>query len=133
MAKGTKTGGKDFEKGHSVRSGGPGPVPPEIRLIALKTKKEALARLSQMLQKPFDEVVSIFRDGSLSSFDHVLAALIVHAKKGSARHMQEMLDRLYGKVTEQVEHTHVIKPRVMEIPQLNTTIQIDFDDEEKKE
>lgn len=133
MAKGTKTGGKDFVKGHSVRSPGPGPLPPEIKQIALKTKKEALARLGEMLQKPFDEVVNIFRDGSLASFDHVLAALIVHAKKGSARHMQEMLDRLYGKVKEEVELTHKIEPRVVEAPLSNRSVTIEFNEPKQLE
>ncbi len=100
MARGKKTGGKDFTVGHSVRSGGPGPLPPEIKQIALKTKKEALALLGEMLQKPFDEIVEIFKDGSRSGFDHVLASIIVHTKKGSSRHLQEMFDRLYGKVPQ---------------------------------
>jgi hypothetical protein len=133
MAKGKKTGGRDFVKGYTPVNPGQPSLPPEIRKIALKTKKEALARLGEMLQKPFDEVVEIFRDGSLSSFDHVLAALIVHAKKGSARHMQEMLDRLYGKVQEQIEVTHTIKPKVMVLPTLGQTINVEFEDKPTEE
>lgn len=106
--------GKLFEKGNKYGRGTP-PLPPEIRQMALKTRKEALALLGEMLHRPWQEILEIFQDPNARGFDAVLAAMVVHTKKGSPRHLTEMWDRLYGKVTERVEHK-IIEPFIIDYP-----------------
>lgn len=102
MSKGAKSGGRDFEKGNP---GGPGtpPLPEEIRKMATLTKKEALAILGEYLQKPYHQLEAILEDKSRRAFDHVTAAIITKAVEGDSRYLREMLDRLYGKVTDKIE------------------------------
>jgi hypothetical protein len=107
---GKKTGGKDFKKGWK---GGPGapPSPPEINKLATLTKKEALALLGSMLQKPMEEVQAILVNPKLRAFDHVTAAIVLKSVDGNAAYLKEMLDRLYGKVKEDIQVS--VRPKII--------------------
>lgn len=111
MAKGKKTGGKDYVKGHNAPGPGNTPLPEEIRKIATLTKKEALAKLGEMLQKPMDEVEAVLSDKSRKAFDHITAAIVVKSVDGNSAYLKEMLDRLYGKVKEDIQIS--FKPKII--------------------
>ena len=102
--------GKPFEKGHP---GGPGApkLPDEVKKLAGLTKKEALALLGEMLQKPMVEVEAVLADKSRKAFDHITAAIVTKSVDGNSAYLKEMLDRLYGKVKEELQIS--VKPKII--------------------
>ena len=102
MARGRKTGGKDFEKGHK---GGPGkpPTPPDIRASRALTREEferVAYRLLFINQTDFQKIV---KDPETPMFDLMMAAVIHKGVvEGDERRMDFLLSRLIGKVVQPI-------------------------------
>lgn len=101
-----KPRGKPFQKGntYSVGHGQPS-LPREIREIAGMTKKEALARMATFLAMTIEEIRCVYADPTAKGMDAVLCSAILQAYDGNPKHLDIMLDRLYGRVTNDVKIT----------------------------
>lgn len=105
MAKGKKTGGKDFVKGHTVSKPR---LPAELKGLASLTKAEATKALSDALKLRRDELDLLLADPEAAMLD-LCAAKIVKAAydQGDAQRLNFMFDRLIGKVVDKVEHKSI--------------------------
>ncbi len=119
MAKGKKTGGKNFEAGHEVRRPA---SPPEVRQLGLLTKAEALKCLSKFLKYNIEELEVLLKDKKMSAMDHWAGRIVLNGiKNGDSVRLNFMLDRLIGKVTDKVEHS-LPRPLVIEYEDGTKTI-----------
>lgn len=107
MARGKKTGGRDFQPGHkqSVGNRGPSLLPPELRAIR---KKYTGTYIEAMLTKYMDMDVASLKDcannESLSAFEMYLASGLAQGiASGDFKNMQFFIDRLIGKALEKKE------------------------------
>jgi len=110
MAKGKKTGGKDWKPGE----GGPGrPRKPADLVAAQKlTKTEITGKLIKFMAMSVDELAEILRDKSLPVLDHFIgrvALLGIH--KGDQQRLNFIFERLIGKVKDNVEIS--VKPKII--------------------
>jgi len=102
MARGRKTGGKDFEKGHK---GGPGkpPTPPDIRASRALTREEFERVAYRLLFINQQEFQTIVKNAETPMFDLMMAAVIHKAVvEGDERRMDFLLSRLIGKVVQPI-------------------------------
>lgn len=127
MAYGRKTGGKDFVPG-DPRAGRP-QLPAEVKGLTALTKAEATKALSDVLKLNLEELELLVKDRTVPSLQQWAARIVLHGiKHGDQQRLNFMLDRLVGKVKEEVEVAHTIKPRVMILPSSGQTINIEFED-----
>ena len=104
MAKGLKTGGKDFKPGQTGNKNGRPKTPPELRKAANLTKIETLERLVKFLQMDIYGLEEVLKDKSRQVMDHWIARIcLVGIKEGDNRRLDFMLDRLFGKVQPHIE------------------------------
>lgn len=112
MAKGKKTGGKDFTKG-DLRAGRPR-TSDEHKLLRKLTRAEMEATLNRYILLPIDKLQSVIEDRTLPVLDHwVCRILLMGIKEGDDKRLTFMFDRLIGKVKDNIEHTF-IKPTIIE-------------------
>lgn len=114
MAKGKKTGGKDFRAGHNT---GRPRNPPEINKAASLSKTQFLAKLNEYLNLSFNELTEIVKNKDLPMIDHWVGRIALHgATKGDERRLDFMANRLYGKVKETVDLNVKARPAVIHLP-----------------
>lgn len=114
MAKGKKTGGKDFVPGDE-RAGRP-KKPEELKKLERVTKTEVMAKLAQFLKMNIDELQVILEDKSLPVLDHWVGRVaLMGIKNGDEKRLNFLFDRLIGKVTDKIEHT-LPKPTIIVRP-----------------
>lgn len=95
MARGKKTGGRDFAPG---KVAGPGrtPVPVDLKDLR-KTQLEAFLRrgfeFGEMRQ---DDLRKVLADPNAKALDLTLASCFARAISGSLPHQKELWDRLFG-------------------------------------
>lgn len=112
MAKGKKTGGKDFVKG-DPRAGRP-PQPPEITAASNLTMAEARAALSKYLKLSMTELEDVLKSRTIQTMDMWIARIVLLGlKNGDYQRLNFMFDRLIGKVTEKVD-LKVVEPTIIE-------------------
>ena len=103
MAKGRKTGGRNFKKGHP---GGPGApkLPAEVREVKRATKADVIKSFEKILSMNVSELTLLLGEDTLGqtrSIDAALAAIMMRAIKfGDHQSLNSILDRLYGKPKE---------------------------------
>ena len=101
MAKGKKTGGKDFKPGHGI---GRPRVPDEIKKAIGLTKAEAATKLVELMKLNLTELETLIRDRSKSALELWIARIIaLGIKTGDHSRLNFMFDRIIGKVTDKVE------------------------------
>lgn len=104
MAKGKKTGGRNFEPG-DTRAGRPA-LPEEVKRAANLTKAECVAKLSEFLKLSTIEIEAVLRDRSRPAMDLWVARIVaLGIKNGDHARLNFMFDRLIGKVTDKIEHS----------------------------
>lgn len=105
MARGKKTGGRDWVPG---QPGGPGrpAVTPQLKQLK-KLNAEKLAEiLNRLAHATVDELKAISQDPMTSIFELTICAILKNAvQKGDQQRVNFLLDRLVGKPKEQVEHS----------------------------
>ena len=103
MAKGTKTGGKDFEKGHL---GGPGrpPLPGDIK-EAPKLNLDELERvLNRFLYMTRAELQDVVKAPETPLIDALVGSIVARAIQGGDHaRLDFILNRLVGRVQEKLE------------------------------
>lgn len=111
MAKGKKTGGKDFKPGHGM---GRPKLPEEIKQASNLTLAESRAKLSKFLYLTMDELEAVLRDKSMPVMDMWIARIaLMGLKAGDYQRLNFMFDRLIGKVKDQVDLT-IVEPTIIE-------------------
>lgn len=121
--------GKPFKKGH--KSPGPGRprLPEELREIRTVTKTEVLASMSKFLRLDLDGLKDFLNKTNMPVLDHLIARILVAAiKGGDAARLNFLLDRLIGRVQNDVKIT---APKPVLIEYLNGDK--DFLGQEQKE
>lgn len=101
MAKGKKTGGNDFVKGHSV---GRPTLPDDIREARRLNRFEFDRIANQYAFATKDELKFSLTDEKLPMIDRLVIRVMMTADElGSYQHLGFVLDRLIGKVAEKQE------------------------------
>lgn len=111
MAKGKKTGGKDFKPGHNI---GRPKQPEDVREASNLSIVEARATLSKYLKLTLTELEEAMKSRSIPSMDVWIARIVLLGlKNGDYQRLNFMFDRLIGKVTEKVD-LKVVEPTIIE-------------------
>lgn len=97
MAKGKKTGGKDWTPGN----GGPGRprVPAEIKKASLATKADFLAMMGKFASLTDAELIEVWKNPALTQMEKCVLKIIENAVgEGDPRYISFLADQLYGKL-----------------------------------
>jgi hypothetical protein len=114
MAKGTKTGGRDFKKGNKM--GGRKPHPPEVRKAAKLTKEQFLANLGEFSNLTVSELKELVKNDDLPAMQAWVAnVFLMGIIEADHVRLNFVADRLFGKVTDKVE-VKMPAPMVIERP-----------------
>lgn len=104
MAKGRKTGGKDWEPGFSRNPAGRPPDPIHVRLVKKVSHSDFKYALQSILQARPEEL-GTFKGNIL---EMALASIMQQAiKYGDHNKLEFLINRLYGKVPDKVEVTEM--------------------------
>lgn len=103
MAKGTKTGGRDFAPGVSGNPAGRPPAPPDVRAVRTLTQSEIERIANELLEKTRDELKAILDDPRTPAKVAMFARLIKTATYSSdQKRLRFLLDRIVGQVDTKV-------------------------------
>lgn len=110
MAKGRKTGGKDFVKGNPIVGGRP-PLSPEAKLFKKLTTQEYIMLVNKFLHATEEQVTMIINDCRSTMLEKFVANLILNgADAGNEQKLGFLLDRLIGPVIKKTDLTSGDKP-----------------------
>ena len=114
MAKGKKTGGRDFKKGQSGNPLGPYVIAPDVAEARKFSHQQALRSLTKFLEMSVNELKDALNDTNNSVVDHWVARVCyMGIKYGDTRRLDFMFDRLFGKpknTTEENTDYQTLKP-----------------------
>lgn len=103
MAKNKKTGGKNFSPG---QNGYTSNVPEDLRQSRKLTKTEIELILYKYLDKPLGELMAEAKDPTKPTIEVLVMSILITAiKRGDHDRLNFVLDRLIGKVKDNVDHT----------------------------
>ena len=106
MAKGRKTGGRNFKKGQSGNPRGPEPLPEDIKAARKINVVEFERIVNKFLFASKGEVIKVTADPNTPVLELMVGAIVHKAViEGDERRLDFILNRLIGKVKEQVEHS----------------------------
>jgi hypothetical protein len=106
MAKGKKTGGRDWKRGQSGNPKGPNVMPKDLRALKEADREWITETLHKYLRMTWGEFQRIANDPSLSMLEVYLANILnAGLSDGDERRMNFILDRYIGKVKDKVEHS----------------------------
>lgn len=106
MAKGKKFGGRDFKKGQSGNPNGAPRIPEDIKIMRKLTRIEFDRIVNKFLYSDKAEISRISSDPKTPLMELLIASIIHKAiSQGDERRLNFFLDRLLGKVKDQVEMT----------------------------
>jgi hypothetical protein len=107
MAKGKKTGGRDFQPGQVTNPNGRPKVPDDIRETRKLDQFELERMMNRFLDLTADELTSEIKSGKLKGKELIIATIISKAIVfGDQKRFEFILNRLIGKVTENIKHTY---------------------------
>ena len=113
MAKGRKTGGRDFKAGTTGNLNGRPPTPADI----LKASKLGKAQFQGIFHKfslmKYEDFLVFFKAGKMTVMERIIAGVMAKAIKGEDRSAALIWDRMMGKVSDKVEIS-LPKPMVIE-------------------
>lgn len=114
MAKGKKTGGRDFTPGVVTNPHGRPPMPPELKAVRKLNRHEVEICLSKIIKMGDAEREFIILDPESSGMEKITARIVTEAIKcGDEKRLGFLFDRLVGKVQDKVEVT-MPKPTVIQ-------------------
>lgn len=108
MAKGKKTGGKNFEKGHAPYLDSPGrpPVTPVIKQLKAFNQEALIKILTTLSTATVTELAAMSKDPTKTILEMTIISIWKKAYElGDQQRINFILDRLIGKTKEQIEHT----------------------------
>lgn len=116
MARGKKTGGRDFKPGNKTgKLGGRPPTPEHIRQAAKLGKTEFQSIFHRFSLMSYDEFLTFFKAGDMTVMERIIAGVMAKAIKGEDRSAALIWDRMMGKITDKVE-VKMPAPMVIERP-----------------
>jgi hypothetical protein len=102
MAKGKKTGGKDFTPG-DPRAGRP-PMDADLKRANALTSAELKRTLNRLLFMEDIELEALTKDAKANQLERIVSNIILQATKhGDVARMEWLAQRLVGKVVDKVE------------------------------
>lgn len=103
MARGRKTGGKNFGSGENFYQK---TVPPDLRQARKLSKLEIELIINKYLYTPIGELMAAMKDPMKDTIEILVISILITAiKKGDHDRLTFVLDRLIGKVKDNVELT----------------------------
>lgn len=106
MAKGKKTGGRDFKPGHSGNRRGAAAHNAEVKRIRRMTHEEVAEIGSLILDGNLEKLMEVKVDRQASVLKIWMASVVVKSiNKGDAHALDVLLNRITGKVKENIELT----------------------------
>jgi len=101
MAKGKKTGGRDFVKG---KEGGPGrpPIEGDLKGSSKFWKSEYLRLVQKLDEMSITEIESIARNRETKGLEMRVIAIYAKAISGSLPHAESIFDRTMGPVATKI-------------------------------
>lgn len=111
---GKKSGGRDFKPGQSGNPGGTSKVDRELMVIR-KLSKEKFKELANILISGTREDLErmLASPGTSALTEMVIKVVLGIAERGDMTSLDRLLDRLIGKVKDEVDVT-VVKPMIIE-------------------
>lgn len=114
MARGRKTGGRDFKPGQSGNPNGKPKMSPEFKALKCLTASEYNKLVSSAFTLKDNEIQSLLDDPNISSLHKAFAhAVLIGRMTGDLNRLNYITDRVFGKVKEKIEVKQV-KPTVLE-------------------
>lgn len=115
MAKGFKTGGKNFEPGHKLGKGRP-LIPEDLKSVRLLTKEEAERLIIKFMSMAVDELKVLVGDPHTPAMHGIIANIILKGiEGGDTMRMEFLFNRTIGRVLDKIEVT-AVKPFVIKKP-----------------
>lgn len=102
MAKGKKTGGKNFEVGHPPMGGRPS-MPPELKEARKLTKQLFESAVTKLTSMSVPEINAYMKDPKCTSLEAMIAGQIRAAVNGKTSPIGFLLDRTVGPVKQQMK------------------------------
>jgi hypothetical protein len=106
VAKGRKTGGRDFKKGQSGNPSGAAPVPEDIKEARKLTNFEFERLANKYLFGTAADIEKASKDPNTPLIE-LLVGSVIHkgVLEGDERRLDFLLNRLVGKVKDEIKHT----------------------------
>lgn len=105
MAKGKKTGGRDFKPGQSGNPAGKAPTPVDVRDARKENTYEVTRILTKHLAMSREQLAIVVRNPQTTSMELLVAGIILKAITGGDHSRATFIfDRAFGKVPE--VHAH---------------------------
>lgn len=101
MAKGKKTGGRDFVKG---KEGGPGrqPIEGDLKGLSKKWKSDYLRLIQKYDELSFTEIKQIVTNPETKGFELRVGSIYSKAIQGSLPHADSIFDRTMGPIPTKI-------------------------------
>lgn len=110
MAKGIKTGGKNFTKDHQPKAKGRKPLPSDLKEANKLTKERLRGLINKYLWISNGDLKKIAKDPKAMGIDSLIASIIHRAiTTGDHYRLNFILDRMIGKVKEEIDITSYVK------------------------
>lgn len=119
MAKGTKTGGRNFLPGNTFGKGQQ-PLPPEVHLAKQFTRAQLVEAITKYVVMSLTELKVKAKDESLPAIEHMILRIIMNSiLKGDQTRLDFLLDRIQGKVKQVVENIGDPRPAAAQLDDLH--------------
>lgn len=106
MAKGKKTGGSDIKKGEIRNPNGRPPTPDYLKAANKITKLKFQEILHKYCNHSLEELKLVYTRKTTTALDLVVIKILIEAiRRGDEKRLGFLLDRIIGKVKEEVEVT----------------------------
>lgn len=104
MAKGVKTGGRDFAPGQSGNLNGRPKVPPDVRQARTANTEELTRILTEFMKLPISFLKERMKAEGTSSMEMLVGSILVKAiTNGDFSRANFLFDRAFGKVPDKHE------------------------------
>lgn len=118
MAKGNKTGGRDFKHGQINNPAGRPPTPEYLKTARKLTKVRFEGILHKYLDHNKDELAKVLKDPETKAIDLCVIKILHEAIiRGDQRRLEFILDRLLGKVVEPINVSGGVYSELMDMIQ----------------
>lgn len=115
MARGKKTGGKNFEPGNNANPNGRPPLPSDLKAARNLNKIEVSRIINKFMNMSSAEMTEELSKPDSKALETMIGKIISEAVKlGDYTRVDFLLNRMIGKVTDKVEHK-LPKPTVIKL------------------
>lgn len=115
MAKGRKTGGRDFQPGHKHGKGRP-LIPDDLKEVRKMTSDEAERLITRMMAMTATDLVTLIKDPHSPAMHGIIANIILKGLQGGdTARMEFLFNRTIGRVLDKVQ-VSTLTPFVVKRP-----------------